>query len=74
MVNDFVGMGLSTVLAQDRFLSDLLSLHLTSKTHKVSMMMVSGVDSLTSLSAHAADLMNHRGPPLSEWLLLNEAI
>ena len=32
----------STVLAQDHFFSDFLSLHLTSKTHKVSMMMVLG--------------------------------
>ena len=32
----------STVLAQDHFFSDFLSLHLTSKTHKVAMMMLVG--------------------------------
>ena len=32
-------LGSSTVLAQDRFFSDSVSLHLTSKTHKVTMMM-----------------------------------
>ena len=56
-------VGLSTVLAQDHFLSDFLSLHLTSKTHKVSMMMVMGVDSKTSSTALAADLMSGRSPP-----------
>ena len=54
---------LSTVLAQDHFSSDFLSLHLTSKTHKVSMMMVMGVDSKTSSTALAADLMSGRSPP-----------
>ena len=33
---------LSTVLAQDHFFSDFLSLRLASETHKVSMMMVLG--------------------------------
>ena len=63
---------LSTVLAQDHFLSDFLSLHLTSKTHKVSMMMVMGVDSKTSSPALAADLMSGRSPPglngINAWL------
>ena len=57
----------STVLAQDHFFSDFLSLHLTIKTHKASMMMRSGVGSKTSPSAAAADLMNRWSPPLSEW-------
>ena len=59
----------STVLAQDHFLSDFLSLHLTSKTHKVSMMMVLDVGTRTSSSACAADLMSVRCPHLSEWLV-----
>ena len=42
---------LSTVLAQDHFFSDFLSLHLTNKTHKESMMMLVGVGSKTSPSA-----------------------
>ena len=46
----------STVLAQDHFISDFLSLHLTTKTHKASTMMHSGVDSKTSSSASAADI------------------
>ena len=58
---------LSTVLAQDHFFSDFLSLHLTTKTHKESMMMLSGAGSKTSTSAHAADLMKRWSPPLSEW-------
>ena len=37
---------LSTVLAQDHFFSDFLSLHLTTKTHKESMMMLSGAGGL----------------------------
>ena len=41
---------LSTVLAQDHFFSDFLSLHLTSKTHKVTMMMLLGVGSRNSNS------------------------
>ena len=41
---------LSTVLAQDHFFSDFLSLHLTSKTHKVTMMMLVGVGSRNSSS------------------------
>ena len=48
---------LSTVLAQDHFFSDFLSLHLTHKTHKVAMMMSVGVASKISPSALAADLM-----------------
>lgn len=36
---------MSTVLAQDHFFSDFLSLHLTTKNHKVSMMMRSSVAS-----------------------------
>ena len=58
---------LSTVLAQDHFFSDFLSLHLTTKTHKESMMMLSGAGFKTSTSAHAADLMKRWSPPLSEW-------
>ena len=58
---------LSTVLAQDHFFSDFLSLHLTSKTHKVTMMMLLGVGSRNSNSGWTADLMNHASPPLSEW-------
>ena len=58
---------LSTVVAQDHFFSDFLSLHLTTKTHKESMMMLSGAGSKTSTSAHAADLMKRWSPPLSEW-------
>ena len=58
---------LSTVLAQDHFFSDFLSLHLTTKTHKESMMMLSGAGSKISTSAHAADLMKRWSPPLSEW-------
>ena len=58
---------LSTVLAQDHFFSDFLSLHLTSKTHKEPMMMLLGVGSKTSPSAFAADLMNRWSPPLTEW-------
>ena len=50
---------LSTVLAQDHFSSDFLSLHLTSKTHKVSMMMVLGGGFQITPSALAADLMSH---------------
>ena len=41
----------STVLAQDHFFSDFLSLHLTSKTHKLAMMMSEGAASKISLSA-----------------------
>ena len=63
-----VGNGcLSTVLAQDHFFSDFLSLHLTTKTHKESMMMLSGAGFKTSTSAHVADLMTHWSPPQSEW-------
>ena len=36
---------LSTVLAQDHFFSDSSSLHLTIKTHKVTMMMLIGAGS-----------------------------
>ena len=61
----------STVLAQDHFFSDCLSLHLTSKTHKVSMRMVlHGVGFKTSCSATAADLMNTRSPPLLNGLFI----
>ena len=63
-----VGNGcLSIVLAQDHFFSDFLSLHLTTKTHKESMMMLSGAGFKTSTSAHAADLMTYWSPPQSEW-------
>ena len=57
----------STVLAQDHFFSDFLSLHLTSKTHKVTMMMLLGVGSRNSNSGFTADLMNHESLPPSEW-------
>ena len=43
-------LSLSTVLAQDHFFSDSLSLHLTSQTHKVTMMMLLGVGSRNSNS------------------------
>ena len=42
-------LGLSTVLAQGHFFSDILSLHLTIKTHKAAVMMLCHVDPLTSL-------------------------
>jgi hypothetical protein len=42
---------LSTVLAQDHFFSDFLSLHLTNKNHKEPMMMPLDVTSMTSSSA-----------------------
>ena len=42
---------LSTVLAQDHFFSDFLSLHLTVKIHKVVMMMSASVGPATSHSA-----------------------
>ena len=58
---------LSTVLAQDHFFSDSLSLHLTSKIHKDTMMMLLGMDSKTSTSACSADLMKVGSQPLSEW-------
>ena len=58
---------LSTVLAQDHFFSDFLSLHLTIQSHKDPMMMLLGVGSRISPSANAADLMNQWSPPLSEW-------
>ena len=60
-------MQLSTVLAQDHFFSDSLSLHLTSKIHKDTMMMLLGMDSKTSTSACSADLMKVRSQSLSEW-------
>ena len=60
--------GSSTVLAQDHFSSDFLSLHLTIKSHKDSMMMVLGGGYQISPSACAAGLMLHRSPPLTEWL------
>ena len=67
MENDGVNL-LSTVLAQDHFFSDFLSLHLTTKTHKASTMMHSGVDSKTSSSASAANIYeSFSGRPLSEW-------
>ena len=56
LVAAFCFTSLSTVLAQDHFFSDFLSLHLTTKTHKASTMMRSGVDSKTSPSASAADI------------------
>ena len=58
---------LSTVLAQDHFFSDFLSLHLTIKTHKVSMMMLMGVGSWICSSAPAADLMTRWSSTLTEW-------
>ena len=58
---------LSTVLAQDHFFSDFLSLHLTIKTHKVSMMMLMGVGSWICSSALAADLMTCWSSTLTEW-------
>ena len=59
---------LSTVLAQDHFFSDSLSLHLTSKTHKVTMMMLTAVEPKTFTSASAADLMKVRYvSPQTEW-------
>ena len=42
---------LSTVLAQDHFFSDFLSLHLTIKIHKVAMMMCDNVSSWISCSS-----------------------
>ena len=42
---------LSTVLAQDHFFSDFLSLHLTIKIHEVVMMMSVSVGPATSHSA-----------------------
>ena len=51
---------LSTVLAQDHFFSDSLSLHLTSKTHKVTMMMLTAVEPKTFASASVAVLMKVR--------------
>ena len=59
---------LSTVLAQDHFFSDSLSLHLTSQTHKVTMRMFMGAGSwTTSPQLQAADLMTLGSSPLSEW-------
>ena len=63
----FRALLLSTVLAQEHFFSDFLSLRLTNKTQKVTMMMFTGVVSETSTSASAADLMNLQRHPLSEW-------
>ena len=61
-------LSLSTVLAQDHFFSDSLSLHLTSQTHKVTMRMFMGAGSwITSPQLHAADLMTFWSSPLSEW-------
>ena len=61
-------LSLSTVLAQDHFFSDSLSLHLTSQTHKVTMRMFMGAGSwTTSPQLHAADLMTFWSSPLSEW-------
>ena len=53
----FDALGLSTVLAQDRFFSDFLSLHLTVKIHRVAMMMLVSVMPYISHSAVAAVLM-----------------
>ena len=59
---------LSTVLAQDHFFSDFLSLHLTIKIHDGAMMMHEGVCSITSCSAFAAVLMFVWSTCQSEWL------
>ena len=58
---------LSTVLAQDHFFSDFLSLRLTNKNHKLTMMMSVGAASKISTSASAAALMILPRQPLSEW-------
>ena len=66
-VGGFVKHPLSTVLAQDRFFSDFLSLHLTIKIHKVAMMMHVSVMPHISYSAPAAALMPVGCTRLSEW-------
>ena len=58
---------LSTVLAQDHFFSDFLSLRLTKKNHTLTMMMSVGAASKISVSASAAALMILSRQPLSEW-------
>ena len=58
---------LSTVLAQDHFFSDFLSLRLTKKNHTLTMMMSVGAASKISVSASAAALMILPRQPLSEW-------
>ena len=58
-----VEINLSTVLAQDHFFSDSLSLHLTIQTHKGTMMMLLGVSSKISTSVLCCRFDESRGPP-----------
>ena len=59
---------LSTVLAQDHFSSDFLSLHLAIKDHKEAMMMVRRLWLPDFFSVSAAGLMKFWSPPVTEWL------